>query len=118
MTMGIVAVASLAARGSCRTADDDDVYFETHEFGRKRGQAIEFSLCISILNDDIFPLDVAKLAQTLPECLDAAALAEARRPQLDILSVGLSSAAAPRPQTSKAQKSIAARSAQFLTESE
>jgi hypothetical protein len=32
---------------------------------------IEFSLCISVFNDDIFPLNVPKLAQTLPECLDA-----------------------------------------------
>ena len=35
------------------------------------GQAIEFSLRRSPLNDNVFPLDVAELAQTLAECLDA-----------------------------------------------
>ena len=71
MTMGIVAVASLAARVAVGTTRDDDVYLETHQFGRERGEAIEFPLCISILNDNVFPLHVPKLAQTLPECLDA-----------------------------------------------
>ena len=42
-----------------------------HQFGRDRGEAILFSLCVSILNDNVFPLDVAKLTQTLAECLDA-----------------------------------------------
>src|SRR5262249_8321938 len=32
---------------------------------------IEFSVGRSPLNDDVFPFHVAKLAQTLPECLDA-----------------------------------------------
>ena len=71
ITMGIVVVASLAARVAVGPARDDNVYFETHEFGRKRGEAIEFSLCRSPLNDNVFPLHVPKLAQTLPECLDA-----------------------------------------------
>ena len=65
MTMGIVTVASLAARVVCRTTGDDDVYLETHEFGRQRGESIELSLRISPLNDNVFPLHVAKLAQPL-----------------------------------------------------
>ena len=65
MTMGIVDVASLAARVACRTSRDDDVYLETHQLGRERGEAIEFSLCISILDDNVLPLHVPKLAQTL-----------------------------------------------------
>ena len=69
--MGIVVVASLAARVGWRTGGDDDIHLETHELGRKRGEAIEFSLCIAILNDNIFPLHVAKLAQPLPQRLDA-----------------------------------------------
>ena len=69
MTMGIVEVASLAARVVSRTSRDDDVYLETHQLGRKRREAIGFSLCISPLNDNVFPLHVPKLAQTLPECL-------------------------------------------------
>ena len=69
--MGIVVVASLAARVDTRTTRDDDVYLETHELGRERRKAIEFSLCKSPLNDNVFPLHISKLAQTLPECLDA-----------------------------------------------
>ncbi|MGE5307038.1 MAG: hypothetical protein ACM3TN_27345 [Alphaproteobacteria bacterium] len=38
---------------------------------RKRREAIEFSLCISPLDDNVFPLHVSKLAQTPPKCLDA-----------------------------------------------
>ena len=98
MTMGIVTVASLAARVSCRTTRDDDVYLETHELGRERREAIEFSLCISPLNDNVFPLDVPKLAQTLPECLDAGRDSGRGGTSLDILSGGFSSAAAPEPQ--------------------
>ena len=69
--MGIVEVASLAARVAAGPRRDDDVYLETHQLGRERREAIEFSLRISPLNDDVFPLHVPKLAQTLPECLDA-----------------------------------------------
>ena len=39
--------------------------------GRERGEAIELPLCISILNDNVFPLHVTKLAQTLAKCLPA-----------------------------------------------
>ena len=49
----------------------DDVDLDMDQLGRERGEAIEFSLCISILNDNVFPLDVPKLAQTLrgmPRC--------------------------------------------------
>ena len=42
-----------------------------YQFGRKRGEAIEFSVSMSIVNDNVFPLDVFKLAQTLEECLAA-----------------------------------------------
>jgi hypothetical protein len=38
-----------------------------HQFGRERGEAILFSHCVSILNDNVFPL----LTQTQAECLDA-----------------------------------------------
>ena len=71
MTMGIVDSRFLGGTGCCRTSRDDDVYLETHQLGRERGEAIEFSLRISPLNDNVFPLHVPKLAQTLPECLDA-----------------------------------------------
>ena len=42
MTMGIVVVASFGGTGWYRTRCDDDVDLETHEFGRKRGEAIKF----------------------------------------------------------------------------
>ena len=61
----------LGSHGLLPTSRNDDVYFETHQFGGKRGEAVQFSLCISPLNDNVFPLHVSKLAQTLPECLDA-----------------------------------------------
>ena len=70
MTMGIVTVASLAARVAAGPRDDD-IHVETHELGREVGQAVEFSLRLSILNDNVFTLHLAKLAQTLPECLAA-----------------------------------------------
>ena len=69
--MGIVGVASLATRVACPTGRDDDVYLETHQFGREGRKAIEFSLCISRFNDNVFRLHVPKLAQTLPENLRA-----------------------------------------------
>jgi hypothetical protein len=54
-----------------RTTGNDDVYLETHQFGRERRQTIKLSLCVSILNENVFPLRVAKLVQTLSKCLDA-----------------------------------------------
>src|SRR5262245_33250489 len=71
MTMGIVTVASLAARVDGGPFATMMSTFESHEFGRERGETVEFSLRVSILNDDISPLHVAKLAEALPECLDA-----------------------------------------------
>jgi len=59
----------LAAGGSTGRASasrNDDVYLETHQFGRN---TILFS--ISPLDENVFPLLIPKLAQTLPECLGA-----------------------------------------------
>ena len=83
MTIGIVVVASLAARVSCRTARDDHVYLETHKFGRARSRSF---LRASILNDDVFPLHVTELAQSLSEYAADAGLAESWRARLGILS--------------------------------
>ena len=71
MTMGIVAVASLAARIYSRTARNDNVYLETHQLGRERALAIAFSLRRPPLNYNVFSLHIPKLAQTLAECLSA-----------------------------------------------
>src|SRR5437868_12836024 len=58
--------------GRWRTACHDNVYLDTDWLVRKSRHAIGFSsICISILNENIFPLYVAKLAQTLPKRLCA-----------------------------------------------
>jgi hypothetical protein len=49
--------------GGRRTKRDNLVYLETDQFGRQLIQAIEFSLCPSNVNDNVFPLCVPKLAQ-------------------------------------------------------
>src|SRR4029077_9330885 len=54
-----------------RAGRDNDVHVETNQLGRKIGQSIEFSLCISVLNDNVFPLHVTEVAQTLAEGLGA-----------------------------------------------
>jgi len=48
---------------------DDDVYLEVHELARKRGEAIECSFRRAPLNEDVFPLLVAELAQFLAKRL-------------------------------------------------
>ena len=96
MTMGIVTVASLAARVGIGPAVTMTSTLRRTSSAAKRGKAIEFSLCISPLNDNVFPLHVPKLAQTLPECLDAGRPRKGRSQQLGILSGGLSLAAAPQ----------------------
>ena len=70
MTAGIVTVSSLVTRvGSGPGVTMTSVL--RHQFGRDRGEAILFSLCVSILNDNVFPLHITQLTQTLAECLDA-----------------------------------------------
>jgi hypothetical protein len=61
----------LGGAGCLPTGRDDDVYLETHKLDGKRWEIIEFSLCISILNENVAPLHIPKLAQPLPECLNA-----------------------------------------------
>src|SRR4030095_5369505 len=61
----------LDGAGCGGTPRDDDVYLETHQLGRKGGQAIAFPLCLSPLDDNVSPFHISKLAQTLPECLCA-----------------------------------------------
>jgi hypothetical protein len=59
----------LGGTGSYRTARDDDIHLETHEFRRKASQLVSLSLSVSILNHNIFSFYVPKLAQTLTESL-------------------------------------------------
>jgi hypothetical protein len=67
--MGIVALAFLAAK-IAGPGGDDDVNFETDQFGCKVRQPFEFPFRISVLNDNVFPFDIAKLAQPLAQCFD------------------------------------------------
>ena len=71
MTIGIVAVASLATRVDVPPAVTMTSTLETHEIGRKGRKAVEVFFCISKLNNDVFPFHIAKLAQTLPKRLGA-----------------------------------------------
>jgi hypothetical protein len=61
----------LGGPDSRSTTCDDDVHIDTHQLCRQRREAIVFRLRMSIVNDHIFPLSVSKLAEPLPECLDA-----------------------------------------------
>jgi hypothetical protein len=61
----------LGGTGYCWTGRDDDVDFETHQFGHERGDTIGFSLCRSPFNDNVFPLHVPKLAEALTKRLGA-----------------------------------------------
>src|SRR5207245_11176258 len=54
-----------------RPTGHDDIYLKTHEFGRKFRKPLGFTLGPSRLNDNVFPLHVPKLAQTLPKCVHA-----------------------------------------------
>ena len=67
MTMGTVLVACLAARVPPGPWNDEDIDFEMHQLGYKAWVTIEFSLCISVLNDDVLPLDITEISQPLLE---------------------------------------------------
>ena len=68
----------------CRSGNDD-IDFQPNQFIGKIGEAIEFPLCISVLDGDGLPLNVAKLLKPLPKRCEPkgrygfVTLAEARR---------------------------------------
>ena len=95
-TMGIVAVAFLAAQNSPRGGGDDDVNFETDQFGCKVRQPFEFPVCISVLNDNVFSFDIAKLAQPSAKCFDLGRLDGRVGGRSEFLSGEFLPAAAPR----------------------
>src|SRR4029077_18406706 len=49
----------------------NDLCREAHQLCCKRREPIGFSVCRSPLNDDVFPLDVAEITQSLAERLHA-----------------------------------------------
>jgi hypothetical protein len=46
---------------------DNAVDLETNQLRRELRKSIYIPFCRSVLNDDVFTVDVAKLAQPLPE---------------------------------------------------
>ena len=49
---------------------DNEINFKTNQVGCKVRQPFEFPFCKSVLDDNIFPFDIAKLAQPLAECFE------------------------------------------------
>ncbi len=69
MTMGIVLASHLLRRAGIPPATgNDDVNFQPHEFGWERAQAIAIAVRESLLDDHVFTLNVAEIAQALLEC--------------------------------------------------
>src|SRR5215471_19671434 len=52
----------------------DDVYLQAYQFGSEHRKAIHFSLIRSPLNDNVFPLYIPQLAETLAERLVSSGL--------------------------------------------
>ena len=80
----------------------DDINLETHQLGRKLREPIDLPLRISVFGGDVLSFYVATLAQSQPNCLGTGGLTGwHRRPPIDTLSAGLSSAAAPELECSE-----------------
>jgi hypothetical protein len=47
----------------------DDVHRETDQLGCEVGEAIELIVCVAVLDGEVLPLDIAEVAQPLPEGL-------------------------------------------------
>ena len=62
-TIGIVLVAFLAASDACVTTETMMSTFELDQLRRKRAQPIKLPIGKSILDDDVAPLDITKLAK-------------------------------------------------------
>jgi len=64
MRMGIVVVASFAARVAGSVRGYDDIHVETDQFGREAGEPVELSLGVPEVDREVLALDVAELAQS------------------------------------------------------
>src|SRR4030095_16162271 len=49
---------------------DQDIDLELHEFGHKAWDTVHLSLSVAILNQDVFPLNITEISETLAECVD------------------------------------------------
>jgi hypothetical protein len=47
-----------------------DIDLELDEFGHKTWDTIQFPLNVSILNQDVFALNITEISQPSPECFD------------------------------------------------
>ena len=54
--------SSLGGTGRARTSCDYDIYLEAHQFDGKRPDTIGVALTRSVVNNNVFPLHVPKLA--------------------------------------------------------
>jgi hypothetical protein len=66
----------LSIAGRRTTCGYNDIDVETDEFLRKVRDAVEFFLTVSKLNDNVFPLDITKLAQNWRNASVRSAMAE------------------------------------------
>ena len=65
--MGIVVAACLASEHGGQRWDNKQIDFELHELGYEAWGATIISLSIAVLNQNVFPLDITKIAQSLPK---------------------------------------------------
>lgn len=71
MTIGIVPVASLAARDACRHHRNNDVDLERDQLCCKLGKPFELPFREAALDDDVLSLHIAKLTQPAHKCIVA-----------------------------------------------
>ena len=69
--------------------------FYRYQFSGEFGEAVRLPVRISVLNDDIFPVDITQIPQTLPEGFIGRAM-HAEWRSINTLCAALFPAAAPR----------------------
>ena len=79
MTMGMVAVAALAARGARRPVREDEIDVRADELRSERGQAIVVVLGPADLDDDRLAFEVPALTQPVAKGIDEGAVGLRRR---------------------------------------
>ena len=69
MTMGIVAVACLAATSPWCSLGHDDINLETNQLGRQFGESLVLSLSPTEFDGEVLAFDIAQIAQARPQRL-------------------------------------------------
>ena len=67
--MGIVVVAFLAARAASRRGREEHIDLETDQLISQRGEPVELTLSVSILDSDVFALNIAEFTEAAQEYL-------------------------------------------------